>query len=300
MKRYGLITIISIAIALVLSQIPRVLSAQVIETTEARETKVDKDAEEEKLEGLCLTTVESYEEARGRVDERIVYLENVAIMGDILALKDEMEAEKGIPKECAKEVGAAIDHMIEEMLGEKADNIEMESLKSASSDMEAEMMPLYLELSQAFDEVCDACGKKPLKLAGDPLDCRRPGSEGKRINCSEAQTRLDNSRDALVFRRHLCGQAARLDGMDQILYWFQGRDDLPITCAVQVKEFMDEIRKRAEGPSERSRYAFAVAKEECGHALFPIYVRYGMAIKNVCDSCKKADNILKNNGMSCY
>jgi hypothetical protein len=43
-----------------------------------------------------------------------------------------------------------------------------------------------------------------------------------------------------------------------------------------------------------------VAQEKCGSALFPIYMRYGMSVKDVCESCKKADSKLKKDGMSCY
>jgi hypothetical protein len=271
---------------------------QVTEITEAIIAEPQKD-EEEELSKACLSAVKSYEEVRTLIDERIEYLESVAVIGDLLELKDGMEEGAGIPKECSKEVGLAVDSMIEKALGEKAEDVDFEKMRYAAAEMEAELMPQYLKLSDVFDDVCAFCGRKPLKLAKDPLECRAADLDKKR-KCSNALIIYENAREALMYRRDLCRQSAKIEGMDQILFWFQGRDDLPLACAVMVKEFMGELRSRAEGKSEASRYAFAVAQEKCGRALFPIYMRYGIAVQGVCESCKNADKKLKDDEMSCY
>lgn len=299
MERTGLIRNITMAIILLTTFVTTGASAQVIEMNEVRRVRVEKLDEKEKLSESCAATVKSYNEVKRRIDDDIEYLENLAIIGDLVSLREEMERLDALPEKCVKEVGFAIDSLIEKKLGEKPGDVELERLKYAADEMESELMPEYRELSSLFDDVCYVCGKKPKVLAEDPLQCK-PEDNDKKLRCSEAMIRYDNGHDALTVRRDLCRQSAKIEGIDQILFWFQGRDDLPLTCAVQVKEFMEGLRHRAEGSSKSSRYAFAVAKEKCGSALFPIYLRYGMAVKGVCDSCRKADKILKKDGMSCY
>lgn len=300
------INIFTIAIAILLAVIAIKASAQVIEITEAKEAKASEGKEEEPSE-LCLTAVKSYGEVKKLIDERISYLESVAVIGDLLELKDEMNGEAGLPEKCSKEVGVAVDALIAKTLGEKTEDVDLERMKDAAEEMEAELMPEYIELSDIFEDVCEFCGRKPVALADDPLSCRAlagryplDSKKRSRRDCTDSMLRYDNAREALMYRRDLCRQSAKIEGMDSILFWFQGRDDLPLVCAVQIKEFMDSVRKSAEGASEQSRYAFAVAQEKCGAALFPIYMRYGISVQDVCQSCRKADSKLKKDGMSCY
>jgi hypothetical protein len=300
------INIFTIALAILLALIAIKASAQVIEVTEAKEDEAAQGKDEKPSE-LCLSAVKSYEEVKKRIDERIAYLESVAVIGDLLELKDEMNGEAALPEKCSEEVGFAIDALIVKTLGEKTENVDLERMRIAAKEMEAELMPEYLELSGIFEDVCEFCGKKPRALADDPLSCRAlagryPLDSKKRSSrdCSDSMLRYDNAREALMYRRDLCRQSAKIEGMDNILFWFQGRDDLPLVCAVQIKEFMDSVRKRAEGSSDASRYAFAVAQEKCGAALFPIFMRYGMSVRDVCESCKKAESKLRKDGMSCY
>ncbi len=279
--------------------------AQVVEVTEDRPVRIE-SGEDEKLSPSCLSAVESYEGVQSRIEERIAFLERVAVIGELVELKEDMEGRSAIPKECSKEVSLAVDSMIEKALDGDKDDVDIERVRSAASRMEADLMPEYLELSSAFDDVCMICGGKPKRLAGNPMHCAAtslltaPEQKVGKRQCNRATVKYDNARDAILFRRDLCRQSAKIDGMDGILFWFQGRDDLPLTCAVEIKAFMDEMRSDAEGESDASKYAFAVAKEKCGKAMVPIYVRYGMAVKDVCDSCRDADSILGKNGMSCY
>lgn len=297
--------VVTIAIAF-LFVLPSIEAAgQVLEITEVREAQSQKGggkAKEEKLSEMCLAAVKSYEDVKKRIDDRIDYIEGVVVISDLLALKSEMAGEAGLPKKCSEEVGLAIDSIIEQKLKEDSKDVDLEKVRDAAGGMEADLMPEYLELSDVFDDVCSRCGKKPLKLADDPLECRPLGMEGKKggKRCSEALMRYDNARDALMYRRDLCRQSAKIEWMDNILLWFQGRDDLPLTCAVEVKEFMDDMRSSAEGSSQTSRYAFAVASEKCGKALFPIYMRYGMSVQGVCEYCKDAEKKLNKDDMSCY
>lgn len=299
LRRHFLIHAFMIMTAILMAIPAMEASGQVTEVTEALIAEPQKD-KEEKLSEACLSAVKSYEDVRKRIDERIEYLESVAIIGELLELKDEMEEETALPKRCAKEVGLAVDSLVEKTLGEKTEDVELDKMRYAADEMESELMPLYLELSDVFDDVCSFCGRKPSKLAKDPLECRALDSDKKREKCSNALIRYENAREALMYRRDLCKQSAKIDGMNNILFWFQGRDDLPLACAVMIKGFMDGMRDRAEGSSEASRYAFAVAQEKCGRALFPIYMRYGMAVQDVCELCKNADKKLKKGGMSCY
>lgn len=306
MGRALFISCIAILIPILSASIPaRSASAQVIEMTEEKVVATDDEKEEELSRG-CLSAIGSYEEVRDRIEDRIQYLESVAVVGELVRLKEDMERESGMPKECSDEVGLAIDSMIERSLKGSKDEIDMERLKSAAPDMEADLMSEYLELSDAFDYVCAFCGKKPLRLAEDPLVCKpaaaNPGRERKpgRRECNEAMTRYENEHDAIVFRRDLCRQSAKIDGIDGILFWFQGNSDLSLRCAVEIKAYIERMRDEAEGESDASKYAFAVAKEKCGRALLPIYLRYGMAVKDLCESCRDAEAKLKRDGMSCY
>jgi len=296
----------TLILAIVLALIAIKASAQVIEISEERKGSAS-EGKEEKPSELCISTIKSYQEVKKRIDERIAYLESVAVIGDLLELKEEMKAEAALPEKCSEEVGYAIDELIEQSLGEKKEDVDLERLKDAAREMEAELMPEYLELFHIFEHVCEFCGQKPKALADDPLSCRAlagryPLGSKKRNghDCADSMLRYNNARETLMYRRDLCRQSAKIDGMDKILYWFQGRDDLPLVCAVQIKDFMDSVRDRAEGESDASRYAFAAAQEKCGSELFPIYMRFGMAVSDVCETCKKAEDKLKKDGMSCY
>ncbi len=303
--RHILLRIVTMAVASLVI-LPSIETAgQVLEVTEVREAQPQKEgdkAKEEKLSEMCLAAVKSYGEVKKRIDDRIDYIEGVAIISDLISLKEDMAGKAALPEKCSEEVGLAIDSIIAKKLKEESKDVDLEKVRNATGEMEAELMPEYLELSDVFDDVCSRCGKKPLRLAEDPLECRPPVAEDKKggKKCSEAFMRYDNARDALMYRRDLCRQSAKIEWMDNILLWFQGRDDLPLTCAVQVKEFMDEMRSSAEGSTQASRYAFAVAGEKCGKALFPIYMRYGMSVQNVCEYCKDAEKKLGKDEMSCY
>lgn len=283
-------------------------SAQVIETTEALVMRQEgAPAKDEQLSALCEGAVVQYEAVRTRVEERIEYLENVAVIGDLQSLQDELEGSASIPKECAGEVGNAVDDMIEGVLKEKLADVDREKVMAAQSEMEQTLLPEYRELAQTFEEVCAFCGKKPARLRSDPLYCASQQSEEQeraakpsRKTCDEAMIRYDNARDALLYRRDLCRQSAKIDGLDEVLFWFQGREDLPLACAVEIKSFIRDLRSHVEGKTSGARYAFAVAHEKCGRALFPIYLRYGTAVKRVCAACVDADARLGRDRVSCY
>lgn len=282
--------------------------AQVIETTENRVPQADTTAaENEKLDPLCETAVSEYEAIRKKIDDRIEYLENVAVVGGLQNLKLELEELDGLPPACAEALGHAVDHMIENVLEEKLSDVDLEKIAVAQNEMEESLVPAYRELGETFSEVCVFCGRKPGRLRDDPLLCASTvlandvvSRKASRKDCDEAIVRYDNARDALLYRRDLCRQSAKIKGMDDVLFWFQGREDLPLSCAVEIKSYREELRTHAEGRTSGSRYAFAAAQEKCGRALFPIYLRYGQALRRVCQTCSDADARLRKDLVSCY
>ncbi|MFH1830900.1 MAG: hypothetical protein ABH871_09030 [Pseudomonadota bacterium] len=285
----------------------RAQGVRIIEVSEAAVQKSEewtKDkAEEEKLSKKCDEATASYIEARETLDDWLNDLENVVVVNQLIKLKEDLEKEKNIPKECSAEIKKTIESLITKSFDVKTGSVDWDKVNMAASHMEKELIPIYKYISDTAELVCEECSYRPAKLKNDPIECSasdlQKNLSDKIASCQDAIKKYEREKDMLIYKRDMCLQKRKIERMDMILFWFQGRSDMPLTCAVEIKDFIDDLK---ESQDERRPLAheLTIMETMCGKGLFTVYRRFGSAVSSACESCEGYDPTLEKDGIDCF